>query len=477
LAAAGAGRTDLTCAAVAGSDNALVAIDGSGDIRRTIPGEQQREQMGRLLCRQVPRRLHGPWKPAPDRPDPLEVVRARNRGRQQRLIPIRLGRMVASPFAFYRGSADLMAIDLRATPSTGMVVQLCGDAHLSNFGVYASPERRLAVDINDFDETGLGRWEWDVKRLVGSIELCGRDNGHSREARADAVATASRAYRGLLERASGLSRLEVHYLTFGEGDALPVYWSSESLALLARERKRAYGRTNAQLGVRMTQAGGTRLRTDPPLLTPVPTRVREAVVASLELYLETVSPDIQELLKDYGVLDVAHKVVGVGSVGTRDYVVLLQGNHVGDELFLQVKEALPSVVRDPALPRLQHHGRQVVDGQRRIQSVSDPFLGWTNVGSRPFFVRQLRDMKAGADPKLLLGPVLRDYAELCGAILAKAHARTGYPTVISTYCGTGERFDVEMVAFARTYADQVERDHAALVTAVKAGVLPAELGV
>ena len=243
---------------------------------------------------------------------------------------------------------------------------------------------------------------------------------------------------------------------------MPPHWCPESLALVERERKRAYGRTNAQLGIRMTQAGGTRLRIAPPLLTAVTGRTRDAVMASLDPYLETVSPDIQELLKDFGVLDVAHKVVGVGSVGTRDYVVLLQGNHVGDELFLQVKEALPSVVRDPALPHHRHHGRQVVDGQRRIQSVSDPFLGWTSVGTRPYFVRQLRDMKAGADPKLLLGPILRDYAELCGAILAKAHARTGYPTIIATYCGSSERFDEAMVAFARAYADQVEQDHAAL---------------
>ena len=341
-------------------------------------------------------------------------------------------------------------------------MQLCGDAHLSNFGVYASPERRLAVDINDFDETGLGRWEWDLKRLVASVELCGRDNGEPKEVRVDAVATASRSYRALLQRASGLTRLELHYLSFEEGDAVPVHWSAESLALMARERKRAYSRTNAQLGVRMTEGGGTRLRAAPPLLTPVTIRTRDAVLEALNSYLGTVSPDIQELLKDFGVLDVAHKVVGVGSVGTRDYVVLLQGNHVGDELFLQVKEALPTVVRDPALPRHPHHGRQVVDGQRRIQSVSDPFLGWTSVGARPFFVRQLRDMKAGADPRLLQGAVLRDYAELCGAILAKAHARTGYPAVIATYCGAGDRFDQEMVAFARAYADQVEQDHAAL---------------
>ena len=192
---------------MAGSDTVFVAIDGAGDIRRTIPGVQQRAAIGRVLRRQVPRRLHGEWKPAADRPDPVDVVRARNRGRQQRLIPIRIGRMVASPFAFYRGSADLMAIDLRPTPATGMVVQLCGDAHLSNFGVYASPERRLAVDINDFDETGLGRWEWDLKRLVGSIELCGRDNGHTKDERAAAVASASRAYRTLLRRAAALPRL------------------------------------------------------------------------------------------------------------------------------------------------------------------------------------------------------------------------------------------------------------------------------
>jgi uncharacterized protein (DUF2252 family) len=462
---------------VAGSETSFVAVEGAWDIRRTIPGLQQREAIGRALRRELPRKLHGEWQPAPDRPDPVDVVRTRNRGRQQRLVPIRLGRMVASPFAFYRGSADLMAIDLRTTPSTGLVVQLCGDAHLSNFGVYASPERHLAVDINDFDETSQGRWEWDIKRLVASVELCGRDNGLTTEARAEAVAVASHAYRALLRRMAGLSRLDVHYMTFGEGATPPAHWSPESTALVARERKRAYSRTNAQLGVRMTESGGQRLRMAPPLLTAVPANVRESVVAALEPYLTTVPPDIQELLKDYGVLDVAHKVVGVGSVGTRDYVVLLQGNHVGDELFLQVKEALPSVVREPALPGPRHHGQRVVDGQRRIQSVSDPFLGWTMVGSRPFFVRQLRDMKAGVDPQLLQGPVLRDYAELCGAILAKAHARTGYPSVVASYCGTSDRFDLAMVAFARTYADQVERDHAALVAAVKAGALPAELGV
>jgi uncharacterized protein (DUF2252 family) len=205
--------------------------------------------------------------------------------------------------------------------------------------------------------------------------------------------------------------------------------------------------------------------------------VREAVVASLGPYLDTVSPDIHELLKDYGVIDVAHKVVGVGSVGTRDYIALLQGNFVGDRLILQVKEALPSVVHDPALTRHPHCGQQVVDGQRRIQSVSDPFLGWTTVGSRPFFVRQLRDMKDSVDPKHLQGLVLRDYAETCGAILAKAHARTGYPSIIASYCGTSDHFDQQMVAFSRAYADQVERDHEALAKAVKAGILPAETGV
>ena len=455
----------------------FVSVDGAGDIQRTIPGVDERAALGKMLRQQVPRRLHGRWEPAADRPDPLDVVRARNRGRQRRLIPIRLGRMVASPFTFYRGSADLMAIDLWPTPATGMVVQLCGDAHLSNFGVYASPERHLALDINDFDETSRGRWEWDVKRLVASVELCGRDNGLSTEARAEAVATGSRAYRMQMARMSSIPRLDAHYLTFGEGTTLPKHWCPESLALIARMRDRAHARTNGQLGERLTDEAGTNFRFNPPLLTKPAQPVRDAVVASLGPYLETVSPDIHELLKDYGVVDVAHKVVGVGSVGTRDYIVLLQGNYVGDRLLLQVKEALPSVVQDRGLVRHRHHGQQVVDGQRRIQSVSDPFLGWTTVGSRPFFVRQLRDMKDSVDPKRLRGAVLRDYAETCGAILAKAHARTGYPAVIASYCGSNDNFDLQMAAFARAYADQVERDHDALARAVKAGTLPAEPGV
>jgi uncharacterized protein (DUF2252 family) len=455
----------------------FVSIDGAGDIRRTIPGVDERAALGKWLRQQVPRRSHGQWRPAPDRPDPLDVVRARNRGRQSRLVPIRLGRMLASPFTFYRGSADLMAIDLRGTPATGLIVQLCGDAHLSNFGVYASPERHLALDINDFDETSRGRWEWDLKRLLASVELCGRDNGMSPDARAEAVATGSMAYRTQMARMSSLPRLDAHYLTFGEGTALPSHWCPESLSLISRMREHAHARTNGQLSARLTDESGTSFRLAPPLLTRPAAPVREGVVASLGPYLDTVSPDIHELLKDYGVVDVAHKVVGVGSVGTRDYIVLLQGNFVGDRLLLQVKEALPSVVQDPALTRHPHHGRQVVDGQRRIQSVSDPFLGWTTVGSRPFFVRQLRDMKDSIDPKHLQGLVLRDYAETCGTILAKAHARTGYPSVIASYCGTSDHFDQQLVAFSVAYADQVERDHAALAKAVKVGVLPAETGV
>jgi len=459
------------------NDPSLIPIDGAGDIRRTIPPRAEREALGKEMRRRVPRSVHGRWRAAPDRPDPVDVIQARNRGRQQRLVPIRIGRMIASPFAFYRGSADLMAIDLRPSPTTGLVVQLCGDAHLSNFGLYASPERRLMMDINDFDETARGRWEWDLKRLVASIELCGRDNGLDEDLRTEAVASATRAYRTLLARTGPLPRLDVHYLAFGEGDGTPDHWSPATLKLMERERKRAHRRTHEQLGLRLTEEGGGRFHLDPPVLTAANSRVRAAVLNALETYLTTVTPDIQELLKDYGVLDVAHKVVGVGSVGTRDYIVLLQGNHEGDHLFLQVKEALPSVVRDPALSSHDHHGRHVVDGQRRIQSVSDPFLGWTNVGVRPYYVRQLRDMKGGVHPEQLQGRTLVDYAELCGSILAKAHARTGYPTVIASYCGTNEGIDRAMVTFARAYADQVERDHAALVAAVDDGVLPAETGV
>ncbi len=231
-------------------------IEGAGDIRRTIPSREEREALGKALRQRVPRKTHGQWRAAPGRPDPVEVVRARNRGRQQRLVPIRIGRMVASPFAFYRGSADLMAIDLRPTPATGLVVQLCGDAHLSNFGLYGSPERRLVTDINDFDETNRGRWEWDVKRLVASVELCGRDNGLSEDLRSEAVATASRAYRTLLSVTGPRPRLDVHYLAFGEGDGLPEHWCPEMVAIAEREGKRAHRRTHEQLGVRLTDDGG-----------------------------------------------------------------------------------------------------------------------------------------------------------------------------------------------------------------------------
>ena len=462
---------------MSGPDSPYVVIDGAGDMRRTIPDLEARVALGKALRQQVPRRLHGSWATASDRPDPVRVISARNRGRQQRLVPIRIGRMLASPFAFYRGSASLMAVDLRSTPSSGLVVQLCGDAHLSNFGLYASPERHLVADINDFDETSRGRWEWDVKRLAASVELCGRENGLHRNVREEAVAATTRAYRTLLQRTSELPRLEVHFLAFGADDTPPRHWSSEMLSIVEWARRRAFRRTQDQLGVRMIDESGVRLHLDPPVLTSPNTRIRDAVVRSLDRYLETVSPDINELLKDYGVLDVAHKVVGVGSVGTRDYVVLLQGNHPQDHLFLQVKEALPSVVRDPALPGREHHGEHVVDGQRRIQSVSDPFLGWTDVGARPFFVRQLRDMKGGIHPDQLHGRALVDYAEFCGSVLGKAHARTGYPAAISSYCGASDRFDVAMVSFARAYADQVERDHGALAAAVKEGTLRAETGV
>ena len=455
----------------------FIPIDGAGDIRRTIPPREEREAMGKALRQPVPRATHGRWRTADDRPDAVDVIRARNRGRQQRLVPIRIGRMLESPFSFYRGSADLMAIDLRSTPSTGLVVQLCGDAHLSNFGLYASPERRLVMDINDFDETARGRWEWDLKRLVASVELCGRENGLDRNLRSEAVASATRAYRTLLALTGPLPRLDVHYLAFAEGDGTPDHWSPETVKLVERERKRAHRRTQEQLGVRMTDEGGGRFHPDPPVLSIPDRRIRDSVLGALDMYLTTVSPDIHELLKDYGVLDIAHKVVGVGSVGTRDYIVLLQGNHDGDHLFLQVKEALPSVVRDPELASHVHHGQHVVDGQRRIQSVSDPFLGWTDVGTRPYYVRQLRDMKGGVHPDQLRGRTLVDYAELCGTILAKAHARTGYPTVIASYCGTSDRFDRAMVSFARAYADQGERDYDALAAAVEAGALPAEAGV
>lgn len=454
------------------AETPFVPIEGVGDITSTIPSTEARAALGKALRERAHRSAHGNWTPHERRPDPVEMIRRRNQGRQQGLVPLRIGRMVASPFSFFRGSADLMAFDLRSTPSTGLTVQLCGDAHLANFGLYGSPERRLVADINDFDETGRGRWEWDLKRLAASIELCGRENGLDPAMRAEAVAAASWAYRTFTERVAPLARLDVHYLTFAEDTTMPDRWSPEMREIVQREGARARRRTQEQVGLKMTE--DDRFRVVPPVLTPPSSSVRAAVIASLESYLETVAPDIEELLKDYGVLDVAHKVVGVGSVGTRDYIVLLQGNNEGDHLFLQIKEALPSVVSDAAFPVHTHLGQQVVDGQRRIQSVSDPFLGWTEVGPRPFYVRQLRDMKGGIRPDELLGRSLVDYSELCGAILGKAHARTGHPAVIAAYCGSSDKLDRAIVEFARRYADQVERDHAALTAAVERGDLTAE---
>lgn len=277
------------------------------------------------------------------------------------------------------------------------------------------------------------------------MELCGRENGLDRHTREEAVAASSWAYRAFLDRASPLTRLELHYPAFAESAEVPQHWCSQMREIVDQERARAHRRTHEQVRLRLTD--GERFTIDPPVLTSPNRSVRAAVVDSLGPYLATVTPDINEMLKDYGVLDVAHKVVGVGSVGTRDYVVLLQGNHEGDHLFLQMKEALPSVVRERAIRDRRHPGEQVVDGQRRIQSVSDPFLGWTSVGSRPFYVRQLRDMKGGVHPGQLRGGALVDYAELCGAILGKAHARTGYPAAISGYCGASDRLDRAIVAF------------------------------
>jgi uncharacterized protein (DUF2252 family) len=450
----------------------FITIPGAGDITALLPSSEERLALGKSLRQQAPRTSHGDWAPADDRPDPVEMVRARNRGRQQRLIPLRISRMISSPFTFYRGSADIMAHDLRDTPASGLAVQLCGDAHLSNFGLYGSPERHLVADINDFDETTRGRWEWDLKRLAASVELCGRENGLDRQSRETAVAASSWSYRAFISRASPLTRLELHYFAFAESDSMPEHWCADMRDLVERERARAHRRTQEQLGLKLTD--GDRIRNEPPVLTPVNRTVRAAVIDSLAPYVRTVLPDIRELLDDYGVLDVAHKVVGVGSVGTRDYIVLLQGNTDGDHLFLQIKEALPSVVRERSLRDPRHLGEQVVDGQRRIQSVSDPFLGWTSVGKRPFYVRQLRDMKGGVHPELLTDGALVDYAELCGAMLGKAHARTGYPLVIEGYCGDSDRLDRAIVRFASSYADQVERDHAALVAAVKRGDLPCD---
>jgi uncharacterized protein (DUF2252 family) len=452
------------------------------ELRTPLPTPEERYAAGRALRKQTPRGSLGRWRPAEDRPDPVDLLEEAHAGRLQRLIPLRVGRMAASPYAFLRGSAALMAEDFAGLPRTGIEPVICGDAHLSNFGFYASPERDLVFDLNDFDEAHPGPWEWDLRRLTASVWVAGRQNGLAETTCEDAAQWCAAAYRRQLRKLAGqpllarsFDRLDIDRMRAELAD-----WSLRGE--IERAANIARGRTSDRALPKLTRehGGARRIVDQPPVTTHVSQRETDRLVAGLEAYLSTLPPHWRRLLGYYVVVDVAFKVVGVGSVGLRAFVALLQGNDAHDVLFLQLKQARRSCVArfvhgDTAWHA--HQGQRVVEYQQTLQTVSDPLLGWTTVDNRDYFVRQFRDMKGAVTVDGMDGSALLDYARICGTLLAKGHARSTGATLLSGYLGKGDAADRAFARFARRYADQTEADHQALQQAVKAGRLPAEQGV
>ncbi|MBD0292669.1 MAG: DUF2252 domain-containing protein [Jiangellaceae bacterium] len=449
--------------------------------RRPVP-RKDRYALGTALRQDVPRSSLGRWRPADDRVDPVQQVIDAHQDRLEWLIPVRIGRMVASPFAFLRGTAGIMAADFAQLPATGIKPVICGDAHLGNFGFYASPERDLVFDLNDFDEAHPGCWEWDLRRLVTSVWVAGRQNGAAEAGCEAAVAACVAAYRLQIAR---LARepLLARFFERLDLDRLRTAASDKSLqAEIERSAQRARTRTGDRAVPRFTVQEGSarRIVEEPPLITRLSDRDADVLAQALDEYLTTVPKQWRRLLAGYTVLDTAHKVVGVGSVGLRAYVVLCEGSSPDDVVFLQIKQARRSVVArfvHGESARHVHQGQRVVEYQQALQTVSDPMLGWTTINDRQYYVRQFRDMKGAIPIDRIDAPALADYARVCGHLLAKGHARTSGASMIAGYVGSSDKVDIAMCRFARAYADQTEQDHRALVEAVRAGRLPVEHGV
>lgn len=454
------------------------------------PGE--RAERGKAARKRAPRSSHAEFDPGGDRADPVAVVDEQSRSRVPELVPIRYGRMTESPFRFYRGAAAVMAGDLAATPVSGLRAQLCGDAHLMNFRLLGSPERRLVFDINDFDETLPGPWEWDVKRLAASLVIAGRENGFSAKERSVIVRAAVRSYRERMRTFAGMGNLDVWYTRADMAELQPLAdrrLGAKGRERLSRSMTKARGRDSLQAFEKLTRPrdGERRFTPDPPLVVPVDDLLRGArrdtLVRELhklvDRYGRSLSTERRQLLRQYRVVDIARKVVGVGSVGTRCWILLLLGKDDTDPLILQAKEADRSVLAPHAgASAYDNQGQRVVAGQRLMQAVGDVFLGWDRVRGpdgrrRDFYVRQLHDMKGILAPQDMVPGGMRVFAELCGATLARAHARSGDRIAIAAYLGGGPVFDNALADFAESYADRNERDHAALVAAVKSGRLTA----
>jgi uncharacterized protein (DUF2252 family) len=464
----------------------------------------ERVARGKAARAETPRSSHGRWQPSELRADPVALLEAQGTTRVPELLPIRYGRMASSPFSFYRGAAAIMAADLAATPRSGLIVQACGDAHLANFGVFYSPERRLVFDINDFDETLPGPWEWDLKRLAASLEIAGRNGGFEPSVRREVVMTAVRDYRDALAQFAEQRTMEVWYAHLDVEELLgrmrpskePKGKKAGDVRVLARTQQvvdKARSKHSLRAFDKLTRTvdGEPRIKADPPLLVPLSDLLSEEQAADIQAallrifrsYRSTLPEDRRHLLEQFRIVDVARKVVGVGSVGTRAWIALCLGRDGGDPLFLQFKEAQASVLEDH-LGRSRHanHGRRVVEGQRLMQTTGDIMLGWTRIRGfdgqdRDFYVRQLWDGKGSADvddpaPR---GAVV--YARMCGWTLARAHARSGDRIAITAYLGAGDAFPKAICDFATVYADQNERDHEKLVKAIESGRIAAERGL
>jgi uncharacterized protein (DUF2252 family) len=453
----------------------------------------ERAATGKAARSRAPRSAHAEWGPSPGRADPVAILEAQARSRVPELVPIRYGRMAVSPFTFYRGAAAVMAADLAGTPTSGLRVQACGDAHLTNFGVFAAPDRSLVFDLNDFDESLPGPWEWDLKRLAASFEIAARENGFKRRERRAAVSTVARVYREAMREFAKRRQLEVWYARL-DVDVVMRELSAEEGRKALRKAEKGLAKARAKDSLRALNRlsrevdGELRIVSKPPLIVPLDELlegtqrrdVEAALHGVIESYRSTLQGDRRRLLDTYRFRDLARKVVGVGSVGTRAWIVLLTGRDDGDPLVLQAKEAEASVLEPYAgKSRFGNHGRRVVEGQRLMQAASDSFLGWCPaVGvdgrERDFYVRQLWDGKGSPGPDEMSPRAMEIYARMCGWTLARAHARSGDPVAIGAYLGSGDAFDTAIAEFSALYADRNESDHAALAEAIGSGRLEAE---
>jgi uncharacterized protein (DUF2252 family) len=455
-----------------------------------------RRTAGREARKQVPRSSHGAWAPAADRADPIALLEAQAESRVPELVPIRYGRMAASPFAFFRGAAAIMAADLARTPTSRIRVQLCGDAHLSNFGGFASPDRALVFDLNDFDETLPGPWEWDLKRLVASVAVAARERGLPGSERRALARGTVRGYREAMRALGEWRTLDVWYARIDErelGRQVAALNGPQARARFERGTAKAKRKDSTRAFAKLTQRvnGQPQIAADPPLIVPLrdllpPDQAADWQARMAHLiaaYRATLPADRRVLLDRFRFADMAHKVVGVGSVGTRAWILLLLGRDDEDPLFLQCKEAQTSVLAPYAgASRFANQGRRVVEGQRLMQAASDIFLGWIHTTGldgreRDFYVRQLWDWKVSADVTAMEQETFAAYGRLCGATLARAHARCGDAVAIAAYLGSGDAADRALADFAEACADQNERDHAALLAAIDAGRLEAQSGV